>query len=243
MTTTVDPFRAKVLETITAPLPRREGFRHLWLGDTGMGKTEANKILINWILKKKYVDLVLSIDDKNRWKSQYEGTYRANPDHLRREPIRRNEVVQHIVFRGIALTRRLDEGVDPNDVARMGWEMVRIHPCSVLINIDELVDATNGHQTWDDEEIPQIYRKGRGVGLSITATTQMPQLLPREAFGLPDTIGIFRMSGREASYLHRYNVIEKEQIGEIESLKVGEFRLYRKSHPMDSTVYKFHLGS
>lgn len=238
---TVDPISAKVLEIITAPLVKREGFRHLWLGDTGMGKTEANKILIAWVLKKKYVDLVLSIDDKNRWKSQYPGTYRANPNHLRREPIGNSESFNHIVFRGIALTRKLDEGVDPNDVARMSWEMVRLHPCSVLVNIDELVDATNGHQTWDDEEIPQIYRKGRGVGLSITATTQMPQLLPREAFGLPDTIGIFRMGGREASYLYKYNLIEKDQIDAIESLGVGEFRFYRKSQPMDESVYKFRL--
>ena len=238
---TVEPIRAGVLEKITVALRKREGFRHLWLGDSGMGKTAANRILIEWVLKNKLVDQVLTIDNKDRWKSQYDGCFRANPQHLRQEPPKSNEETRHIVFRGIALTRSLEHDVDINDVAKMGWDMVRLMPCSVLINIDELADATNGHQSWSSEEVPQIYRKGRGVGYSVTATTQLPQLLPREAFGLPDTIGIFRMTAREASYLKNYRVITEEEINEIASLEIGQFRLYRKSFPVDRNIYKFKL--
>ena len=238
---TVEPIRAGVLENITVALRKKEGFRHLWLGDSGMGKTAANRILIEWVLKNKLVDQVLTIDNKDRWKSQYDGCFRANPQHLRQEPPKSNEETRHIVFRGIALTRSLEHDVDINDVAKMGWDMVRLMPCSVLINIDELADATNGHQSWSSEEVPQIYRKGRGVGYSVTATTQLPQLLPREAFGLPDTIGIFRMTAREASYLKNYRVITEEEINEIASLEIGQFRLYRKSFPVDRNIYKFKL--
>jgi hypothetical protein len=234
---TFDPFASGAIDKIASSLRNRDGFRHLWLGDTGMGKTEANKELISSIQRTKLIDITLTVDDKNRWKPQYQGTFRANPEHLKREPIREGEDTSNIVFRGIALTTDLNDGVNPADVARMGWELVRLHPCSILLNIDELADATNGYQHWVEEVIPQIYRKGRGVGLSIIAANQLPQLLPREAFGLSDTIGVFRLS----EYLYRYRVIEKEDIAIIENLKVGEWRLFQKSAPRDSNIYKFNL--
>lgn len=248
--TTIEPIRAGVLGHICGSLMKQppEGFRHLWLGDTGMGKTEANRILITAVRKRRVVDLTITVDEKTAWTSQYENcgggqVHRISPEHLRANPPQQGEDPSHIIFRGVAMTRKLDGSLKnlPFDAAVMASELVFQAQCSVLLNIDELADATNGFQSWEGDEIAELYRKGRGMGISIVATTQLPQSLPREAFGLSDTIGVFRMSGREADYLRQKNVIDASQVAEIQNLQVGEFRLYRKSHPLDPSIYKFVL--
>lgn len=239
-----DPEENQVLEQITEPLRKREGIRHLWLGDTGQGKTVANDQLLRWIRKKRLVDITLTVDDKNAHAVQYVGgTLRTNPEHLRKTPVKDNENARHIIFRGIAETKRPGPDVDNlvSDSFQMAWELVRDKPCQVLVNIDELADASD-NQHWiggTNGYAAQSYRKGRAVGISIVATTQLPQLLPREAFGLSETIGIFRLTTREAAYLAKYRVIEESEVEPIANLKVGQFRLFRKSHPLDPRIYKF----
>lgn len=229
-----------LLPQIAEPLiKKKEGFRHLWLGDSGMGKTWANRILIDWLIRSKLTDLVLTVDDKSRWQAQFKGTYRANPSHLRREPPRDNESHIHIVFRGVALTRSLHDGIEHEHVASMAWECIRLRQANVVINLDELADATNGHQDWQGQSIAEVYRKGRGVGLSIVASTQLPQLLPRESFGLSETIAIFRMTSREAKYLVDYKIIDKAHVDVITSLQVGEFLFWRKAVPFTPIRFRF----
>lgn len=242
----ITPADDTIMEQICAPLlrPKPMGMRHLWLGDSGMGKTVANDLLIKWIRKRKLVAMTITIDDKSAWEVQYAGgLLRVNPDHLRAQPPRSGEDPSHIVFRGIAVTKTPGPEVDELifDSARMAWDLVRDTSCQVLLNIDELADATNGHQSWYREEVAQTYRKGRSVGISVVATTQMPQLLPREAFGLSETIGLFRMSSREAEYLAKFRVFPDSEVEAIASLEIGEFRLFRKSQPLDPKVYKFEL--
>ena len=230
------------MERIAGALRKKEGFRHTWLGDSRMGKTTANVQLIRWVQQQKLVDVTLHVDDKDRWKAQYEGTYRANPQDLKARPPRMGENPNNIVFRGVAISLDLSNGVEPESVADMAWALVRLKPVSVLVNIDELADATNGHQSWKGESIPQLYRKGGGIGISVVSTTQMPQLLPREAFGLSDTIGIFRLTSREAEYLANYRVIGIEDVETIANLEVGQFILFAKSGNggnKDNNIYKF----
>lgn len=237
-----------VLERICEPLIKKPpmGMRHLWLGDSGMGKTVGNDMLIAFIRRLELVQLTLTVDDKNAHEVQYKsGLLRTNPDDLREHPPTSEEKphASHVVFRGIANTRRPGPDVDNLifDTAQMAWKVVREHSTQVLLNIDELADATNGHQGWRDQTVAQTYRKGRAVGISVVATTQMPQLLPREAFGLSETIAIFRMSARELDYLAKYRVIEASELESVESLEVGEFRLFQKSRPLDPKVYKFEI--
>jgi hypothetical protein len=240
------PAGNELLEQICSPLIKSKpmGMRHLWLGDSGMGKTVANDQLLKWIHKRKLVNLTLTIDDKSAHEVQYHGgCLRVNPDHLRSEPPRREENARHIVFRGIAATKRPGPEVDELifDTSEMAWELVRESSVQVLINIDELADATNGSQGWKQPEVASMYRKGRSVGISVVATTQLPQELPRAAFALSETIGIFRMSGREVEYLANKRVIPDSEIEPICNLEIGEFRLIAKSQPIDPKVYKFEL--
>lgn len=241
--TTVDD---ALLEQICAPLLARKpsGMRHLWLGDSGMGKTVANAKLLDWIHKRRLVNVTYTIDDKNAHEVQYEGgCLRVNPDHLRKVPPRDKENARHIVFRGIAATKRPGPDVDEIifDTSVLAWESVRESSIQVLLNIDELADATNGAQGWKQPEVASLYRKGRAVGISVVATTQLPQELPRAAFGLSETIGLFRMSGREVEYLASKRVIPDTEIEAICNLEIGEWRLFAKSKPLDPKVYKFEL--
>jgi hypothetical protein len=228
-----------VLGQITEPLKKKEGFRHLWLGDSGMGKTYANRILLAYIKKHKLADLIFTTDEKNKWEQQYAGTPRINPNHLRNNPPSGKEDKTHVVFRGVAATGDTANAIDYGNLAEMGWEISRYKPCSIVFNIDELSDATNGFQHFESDSVASLYRKGRSVSISIIAGTQMPQELPRAVFALSDTIVVFRMSGREVAYLVKYHIAVEEDIEIIQNLKVGEFRFFRKSFPRDTNVYKF----
>jgi hypothetical protein len=234
-----------VLPIITAPAKRGDGWRHLWLGNSGCGKTYANVRFVDWCLRNGVSHLVLTLDDKSNFYAQYQGTFRANPSDLRKRKPQGREPSNHIVFRGVALTRKFNDGCSAQSVARLGQDIVASSRGFVLVNIDELADATNGGQAWTREEgnesaIAQVYRKGRGVGLSITATTQVPQSLPREAFALSDTIGIFRLSGREIEYLLKQRAITPDLAAVIPTLQMGEFILYDKNQvAWDGKIYKF----
>jgi len=218
-----------------------EGFIHLWLGNTRKGKTYANNILVNEAIKRRYVDMVFTIDDKNPEKHQYTGAFRANVNHLRSEPIRNSNDAHHIVFRGQALRSNLADKVDHGEVAQMVWDLKRTTPkLRVLLNIDELADATNGHQDWKEDVNGEIYRKGAGVKVSTTATTQMPQTLPREAFGLSQSIGMFQLDAREVSYLENYRVITPDMVPILSGLERGVFILDKRgAGGWDGNIYKF----
>jgi hypothetical protein len=209
-----------------------------------MGKTKANIRLIEFAIQNGAAHLVLSLDDKSNWFAQYPGTYRANPRDLHsRNPGQTGEDPRHIVFRGVALTRDFNDGCSAEDVASLAQNIAATSRGLVLVNIDELADATNGGQAWRREEgesrIAQVFRKGRGVGISIAWTTQVPQSLPREAFALSDTMGIFRLSGREVEYLTSKRLINPALAETIQGLQIGEWILYDKARPWDEQIYKF----
>lgn len=228
-----------LFELIAAPLSKGNGFRHLWLGDTGMGKTFANELFIGWLRATKKVDLILTLDDKDAHAAQYQGCERVNPADLRGRPPLPNEVRDHIVFRGVAMTRKIGQGCDPDDIARLAWEVATQAKRRIVVNIDELADATNGSQAWKAKTIAATYRKGRGVGICVVATTQLPQILPREAYGLSDTVCLFRMAGREAEYLASKKTITEENAAIIPTLEIGECLVYDKARgPMDGKVVK-----
>jgi hypothetical protein len=240
MATNPTPALVEIVESAS----RGDGWRHGWLGDSGMGKTWANIRLVEYALQHKAADLVLTLDDKSNHYAQYKGTFRIDPADLRARKPGPGERSDHIVFRGVAESRNFNRGCSAEDVASLAQQIAGCTKGLILVNIDELADATNGGQAWRREEgeskIAQIFRKGRGVGLSIAWTTQVPQSIPREAFALSDTIGIFRLAGREVEYLQSKRVITTELGEVIPSLQRGEWVLYNKNQgEWDGRVYKF----
>ncbi len=133
-----------LFELIARPLERGNGFRHLFLGDSGMGKTVANTQFVDWLRATKRVDLILTLDDKDSFAASYIGCERVNPADLRANPPMPNEVRSHIVFRGVAMTRKIGQGCNPDELARLAWEIATHSKSRTVINIDELADATNG---------------------------------------------------------------------------------------------------
>jgi hypothetical protein len=238
---------AQAADLIVAPLRRKEGIRHLWLGDSGQGKTWANRILISGILRQKLADIVLTVDEKSRWSPEYSGplTYRADPADLKRRPPFGDEQPNHVVFRGVALRGDLKQSIKVDSVATLAWNLAMSSPVRVVVNVDELSDATTGGQAWDrggdtKSSVGALYRKGRAVGLSVVAGTQLPQCLPREAFALSETIGLFRMDARELAYLVNYRVIDEELAATVRGLQRGDWVLYRKgAGGWDRKIYRF----
>lgn len=239
---TVIPTEA--IDIITGPLGHDEAIRHGWLGDSGMGKSVANCILIEYLLAKKLAALVLTMDDKTPKKSYYpRGCMRSTiHDYMGNHQGTGN----HVVFRGVSMNRNKDETVEPGQIAELAWDLVREAPLQVVVNIDELSDATPGQgQAWlsESEPLAQVFRKGRGAGISVVWTTQLPQTLPLEAFGLSETLAIFRLDGREVDYLYRKRVLSTELVEVVTALEVGEWVLYRKGRGgWDGNIYKFPLG-
>jgi len=220
-----------VVHDILAPIRHGQGTRHLWVGDTGMGKTTANRHLLDAALKLPTVAIILSCDEKDPYEAQYAGTYRIDPEALAQSPPGPTESRRHIVFRGVAVSRNPDRSVSCDSVAEMAWEIVYASDRrqGVILNLDELADALiPNSQNWEGNAIAGAYRKGRSVGISVIAGIQQPQLLPREAFGLAETMGLFRMDGREADYLRQKRVISQETADKLPLLTVGEFILSSK---------------
>lgn len=221
----------QVVWQILAPIRHGQGTRHLWVGDTGMGKTTANRQLIDKALKLPTVAIVLTVDEKDPYEAQYAGTYRIDPDALAASPPGPTESRRHVVFRGVAVSRNPEQSVSCDSVAQMAWEIVYASDRrqGVILNLDELADALiPNSQNWEGSAIAGGYRKGRSVGISVIAGIQQPQLLPREAFGLAETMGLFRMDGREADYLRQKRVISAETAERLPHLTVGEFILSAK---------------
>jgi hypothetical protein len=221
----------QVVWQILAPIRHGAGTRHLWVGDTGMGKTTANRQLIDAALKLPTVAIVLTVDEKDPYEAQYKGTYRVDPEALASSPPGPTESRRHIVFRGVAVSRNPDQSVSCDSVAQMAWEIVYASDSKqgVILNLDELADALiPNSQNWEGNAIAGAYRKGRSVGISVIAGIQQPQLLPREAFGLAETMGLFRMDGREADYLRQKRVISQETADKLPNLQIGEFILSAK---------------
>lgn len=219
----------QAIQQILSPLRRGQATRHLSVGDTGMGKTTLTRGIIDTAIGDGLVALVLSHDEKDPNEQQYEGTARIDPNDLRNNPPHGDESFSHVVFRGTCLSRRHDAACDPDSLGEMAWEIVRGvvgARTQILLNLDELADAlTPNSQLWSGEYIAQAYRKGRSVGISVIAGIQQPQLVPREAFGLAETMALFRMDGREASYLARLKMISDADAEVLPTLAKGEYLL------------------
>ncbi len=233
----------EAVNIIVAPLRKDEAIRHGWLGDSGMGKSVANCILIEYLRASKLAALILTMDDKTPKKSYYPTGAMCSTIHD--YMMNCNDRGNHIVFRGVSMNRDKDQTVEPGQIAELAWDLVREAPLQVVVNIDELSDATPGQgQAWlqESERLAQVFRKGRGAGISVVWTTQLPQTLPLEAFGLSETLAIFRLDGREVDYLYRKRVLSTELVDVVSGLDVGEWVLYRKGRGgWDGNVYKFPL--
>jgi KaiC/GvpD/RAD55 family RecA-like ATPase len=210
-----------------ALIEKKEGFRQLWVGYTGYGKTVCNARLAHYLIDNVRKLFVISTDQKNK-----EVLYPGEQVVLQTQ-IAKIEG-QEVVIRGPAISHAADDEIDFEELAKQVWDMARVTEVPVALFVDELFDACSASQQWATHKgerksrMERLYRQGRVMGISISATTQVPQEIPRLAYAMSDTVCIFRMDGREIEYLRRLGVIEDSDAEVLLSFTVGDFLLCKK---------------
>jgi hypothetical protein len=198
--------KLECLSAITAPLAKEEGYRHLWIGYSGSGKTWANVDLVDASEGAHKYTIVTDQKDK-------ESTY-TKAMELREipsivalgavEPDDRNHVMA--VVRGIQFSKNIDDEIDFDHTAKIVWDRA-LENGGVLFAVDELSDACQGERAWLRGEeaakkswMRRLYAQGRTLKISIAACTQNLQEIPRAAITNSDTIGLFRLDHKDLNY-------------------------------------------
>ena len=234
-------------EIALSPLDHDEGPRIGVLGDSGCGKTEAMRRLIDAYQKKmsKHKPAIFIIDDKEA-KAQFEGVERRNRMDLRYNPVL--DPSKPIVFRGDRFSREFGE-VDPEDIADIQWNLAQKGRPSLVV-YDELDKAANGGQ-WkkgDSSGVRWAFIKGRSSGAASLWGTQETQAVPREAFNQSSCLLVFRMMGNPLRLLGERGYLEGGEVHKVIATLPGDelppnqrgyFVLLRRGRPWDQRVYRF----
>jgi energy-coupling factor transporter ATP-binding protein EcfA2 len=227
------------------PLSFGEGPRVGILGDSGCGKTEAQRRLIAGYLKRS-PGCVLIVDDKEN-KPQFDGQCRRDRADLIAHPVTPEPRV--IVFRGDRFDRETGE-VDPEEIAEIQWRMAQDgHPS--LVVYDELDKACNGGQ-WrvGDKKSAILWalRRGRSSGAATLWGTQETQSVPAAAFNQSSSIFCFRLVGAPLRLLDARGYLEGGQVAdviptlpgdELDKAKRGYFVHLRRGRPWDGKIYRY----
>lgn len=221
----------KAIHVITAPYrEEREGWRHMWLGDSGTGKSTANRALL------EAVPTIVVAHDDTKLAAQYAGTVIAHTDDLEGKQFAEGEDSNALVFRGDVYAGRV---VEVEDVAALALRFARAR-VPVTLAVDELDRAvTPGGQQLQAPSLRVCLTQGRALGLSVSSTTQSPARAPKEVIDQATTAGLFRLGPRSISYLDERLQFEAEMLDVLPTLQRGEFVLYRAGYPWDRTIYRF----
>lgn len=230
--------RAEALDLIFESAERDgEGFRHGALGMPRVGKTYHLKEVVDQALERGVAQLVLIHDVKKR-EPQYEGLQRADRGELMARPPQEGDPPVIVFHPG----PQADEVVTVEEVAQLGRQVGR-SGTTVLVLPDELYAAMKGRQTWDTEPGQKqsttawLFREGSSQGISVAWTTQVPQSLPTEAIDLSETVALFHLEGRSASYAVDAFRLPPEAAALLSKLERGEFLLFSAHRGWDGKIY------
>jgi hypothetical protein len=136
------------------------------------------------------------------------------------------------VVRGFAAENNLSDRTDFDALSRAVW-LIACEGKQVALIIDELSDAqqserhfVKGHKRYSWLEL--LYRQGRERGASIVAATQLPQEIPRCAYSLSDTMGMFIQEAHESEYYRRLGILSDADIETVANLCEYQFLLWRR---------------
>ena len=229
--------RVEVLSAITEPLSRGYGYRHLWVGYTGSGKSVANVDLVGESTDAHKFTIIT--DQKNRV-TPYAGSEIPSIHALAAvEPDARQHV--EAIIRGARMTKNTDDLLDFDAIAHTVWDL-SLQDQGVLLAIDELADACEGERTWVRgcnvrPYMKLLYSQGRTNKISISACAQNVQEIPRAAISNSDTLGIFRQDRKELSYYAANRFLDPEELDIVATLADYEFLFLKRG--MLSRVCKF----
>jgi hypothetical protein len=136
------------------------------------------------------------------------------------------------VLRGFARANKLSDRVDFDRLAQAVWLIARDGKQVALI-LDELSDAQQSEKHFAKVRsryswLEILYRQGREVGASIVAATQLPQEIPRCAYSLSDSVGVFVQESHESEYYRRLGILSEADIETVANLPDYTFLLWRR---------------
>jgi hypothetical protein len=233
--------KMECLSVITEPLSRDFGFRHLWIGYTGSGKSYNNVALIE-TAEGSHRHLIIT-DQKNR-----ESAYAVFPDiteipHITAldsvEPDNRNHV--SAIIRGPRMTGDELDLINFDEVGKKIWGL-SLEDKGVLFGIDELSDACEGERAWIRGDSKRaymrlLYTQGRTNRVSISACAQHVQEIPRAAISNSDTIGIFCQDRKELPYYRHNGFLDDREVDIVSCLGEYEFLFIKRG--MESVICRF----
>ena len=233
--------KIECLSVITEPLSRDFGFRHLWIGYTGSGKSYNNIVLMD-SAEGSHRHMIIT-DQKNRVTPYgvFEGiTEIPHIDALDTvEPDKRNHV--SAIIRGPRLTGNELDLINFDEVGKKIWT-ISLEDKGVLFGIDELSDACEGERAWIRGDSRRaymrlLYTQGRTNRVSVSACAQHVQEIPRAAISNSDTIGIFCQDRKELPYYRHNGFLDDHEIDIVANLAEYEFLFIKRG--MESVICRF----
>jgi len=233
--------KTECLSIITEPLTRDFGFRHLWIGYTGSGKTYNNIVLVD-VAEGSHRHLIIT-DQKNRISPYLAlGNITEIPHADALDSVthdNRNHIMT--IVRGPRLTGNEEDLIDFDKLGKKIWA-ISLEDKGVLLAIDELSDACQGERAWIRGDIKRsymrlLYTQGRTNRISIAACTQHVQEVPRAAISNSDTLGIFCQDRKELPYYRNNGFLDDREIDIVANLAEYEFLFIKRG--MESVICHF----
>lgn len=216
------------IAAITAPLSEGNGWRHIWVGTTGAGKTWATRELI-----MVPGQLVLIHDDaKARPEYPDHALYLAAVTDLEQVGDKNPPA---IAFRGdpyAGITCPVE------DVAALALRMARGR-LPVRLVVDEMDQAvSDGGRKLEAPSLRACFVTGRTMGLSVVCNVQQPQRMP-EVASQASSVGFFRLEPAALAYVAERFSVDPEIMSLVPHLPNGDFVLHRPGFPWDRRIYRF----
>lgn len=224
---------AAALALITEPLRRGDGWRHLWLGDTGTGKTVAMRALVD------HPGQLVLIHDDSKARPEYPHVrYFHTPAELLAAPADEVAELGAAAFRGDPYSGVVCE---VEDVAALALQAARARmPCRLVV--DEWERAmSDGGRKMEAPSLRTCLTTGRSMALSVAGGAQIPQRVGDVVINSASSCGLFRLGPGGLNYLDERLYFDRRMLDVVVNLQVGDFVLHRPGFPWDGCVYRFRV--
>jgi hypothetical protein len=202
-----------VAQEAFAPIAFGEGPRIGVLGDSGCGKTEAERRLIEEYMRRS-PGPVLVADDKET-NPQFKGQYRRDRAELEKDPID-EDGPRVIVFRGTRFDRESGE-IDPEEIAELQWQLAQKGiPSLGVYDEAEKACSFGSFKRGPKSTILWAMKRGRSSGVSSLWGSQETQDIPAAMFNQSSMILCFRMVGAPLRLLKERGYLEPK--GSVENV-------------------------
>jgi hypothetical protein len=219
---------------IFEPLKKGFGFRHIFLGYSGSGKTFCNVTITE---KAKHDHRWRIVTDQKNRETPYRGAEIPSWDAL--AAVEKGDVA---IIRGAQMTRSISDLIDFDELGRGVWNLSQYDE-GVFLGVDELDDACEGERVWlkgpnaKRSAMRMLYKQGRTNRISLSACTQSVQEIPRSAISQSDTMGVFLQDKKDLGYYRTNRFLDEQEIELVSNLQEYDFLFIRRGKP--SRVCRF----